>query len=86
MADSIATRRRLIDSARREKRREAMKEYDETIYSPAMTSLRAECAKQGHTPNGRWGFTVGGRAYQHCGACWTTLYDEETPSAAPSKD
>ena len=78
MANSIATRRHLIEIARRDELRAAMKEYDETIYTPAITALRAECAKQGHTPNGRWDFTVGGRAYQHCGSCWTTLYDEDS--------
>lgn len=40
--------RGILDKARREKRQELMREYDEATYYPAMKSLRARCAQLGH--------------------------------------
>ena len=77
MSDSIFARTHANETARRNKVRELIAEYDTTIYEPTRKALVAECAATGHTPNGRWHFTVGGVAYQHCGSCHTTLYEEE---------
>lgn len=77
MADPRAGRYMKLRTARMEKTREAMKEYDETVYYPALDALRTECAGIGHYPDGRWNLMVSGRAYQHCGYCGTTLYEDE---------
>jgi hypothetical protein len=37
-----------IQDARMQKQRELMKEYDLTVYYPAMESLRERCGKAGH--------------------------------------
>ena len=76
MSESINSRRHAIQAARRLKVEELMSDYDSNVYDPAMKALVAECATKGHTPNGRWDFTVGGVAYQHCGSCGLSLYDE----------
>jgi hypothetical protein len=77
MGESLFFRKHSIEAARREKVRELMKEYDETIYDPARKAIREECAGIGHTPNGRLQFTVGGRAYQYCVSCGVTILEEE---------
>lgn len=83
MGDSIFSRRNAIESARRAKVRELMKEYDETVYNPARKALVEDCSAIGHRGNGRWDFTIGGGAYQRCGNCGLTLYEEDD-SASPS--
>lgn len=77
MAESIFSRKHHIEEARRIKQREAMNEYDETVYYPALKALRTECAAVGHYPNGRWQFMVSGAPYQYCGHCSITLSEEE---------
>jgi hypothetical protein len=44
----IARRRREIEAARREKLKEAMRNYDQDVFNPAMAQLREDCAAQGH--------------------------------------
>jgi hypothetical protein len=77
MNGSLHARKWQIESARRQKARELMKEYDETVYRPALAALVVECSAVGHFPNERWNFTVGGEAYQRCGSCGKTLWEKE---------
>lgn len=44
----IRKKYREIENARREKLKQVMQEYDETIYYPARQNLIQECEKQGH--------------------------------------
>ncbi len=88
MSESIFSRKHQIEAARRDRVREAMKDYDETIYKPARQALVNECAAIGHKPNGRWHHTIGGVAYyQHCGSCGCTLYAaEDAPTSTRTTD
>ena len=44
----IAWRRHRLTAVRSDKARELMRDYDRTVYDPAMAALRAECAAAGH--------------------------------------
>lgn len=77
VSESLFSRKHRIENERRDKVREAMKEYDESVYQPARKALVDECAAIGHKPNGRFHHTVGGIAYQNCGSCGFTLYEAE---------
>lgn len=46
--NDIWKERGILDKARRKKREELMREYDEATYYPALKSLRERCAQQGH--------------------------------------
>lgn len=76
-AKSLFFRKNQIESDRRAKVRELMKEYDETVYDPARKALVEECTQRGHHPNGHYDFTVGGRCYQRCSSCGTTIWEPE---------
>ena len=47
MTESIWKRRLEMERARREKMHDAIKDYDEDVYYPAIKALRDECAKSG---------------------------------------
>lgn len=79
---SIHSRKWEIESARRQKVRELLKGYDETVYRPALDALVKECSAVGHHPTGNWNFNVGGEAYQRCGSCGLTLWEKEGEPAA----
>ena len=85
MADSIFARKVRIEREHREKQTELMREYEETVYRPALKALREECAAAGHHPNGRWHLMVSGRAYQHCGNCSTVLYEDDEMTSSQSE-
>ena len=57
-----------IQSARRDKLHEAMKDYDETVYGPAMKSLRERCAAIGHQ-RGRFHNNGLGYSWYWCSQC-----------------
>lgn len=79
---TIWRRKRAIDMAREDEQRERMREYDQTVYNPALAVLRAECAAAGHGQarierNGLgWAWTqctsCGGRVEQ-----WSELEEDE---------
>ena len=60
----IWTRRNEIDRARRNKMKEAMDEYDRTVYYPAKKQLIEDCEKIGHY----------GGTFHDNGFGWTWLY------------
>ncbi len=61
-----------IEKARREKMREAMEEYDKTVYRPALAALRERCGEQGHKP-GHWHNNGLGCSFLYCAICGATM-------------
>jgi len=58
-----------LQRERSEKMREAMKEYDRTVYYPALRALRARCATIGHKANPQIHFGIAGASWQYCNQC-----------------
>ena len=71
-----------IQSARRKVMSEAMREYDETTYIPAMKALTAECAKVGHVKGRYWNNGLGYDWY-YCSQCGDRM---DVQSTSPSGD
>ena len=70
MTESIWKRRLEAERARREKIHDAMKDYDDDVYYPAMRALRDECANSGD--GHKWEFScLGplGDPWFHCNLC-----------------
>ena len=77
---AIWRRRGEIDRARREKMRDAMKDYDEQVHRPAYEALVKDCAAIGHKKGRDWNNGLGWH-WWHCAWCGTRLevtsiYDE----------
>lgn len=66
--ETIFSRYTKIQSDRRNKLDEAMKEYDRTIYHPSLESLRKECDKQGHV-KGKFDHNGWGFSWYYCENC-----------------
>ncbi len=61
-----------IENARREKMREAMEEYDRTVYRPAMAKMRDRCSERGHKP-GHWHYNGLGGSFLICASCGAVM-------------
>lgn len=72
MSRLIREQYRAIQAARREKMREAMHEYDEKVFYPAMEALRVECGKAGHG-SGHAHDNGLGWTFVSCGACGANI-------------
>lgn len=70
MADSIWSRKQDIESARREKMKEMMDEYDKTVYYPALKALREECVAT-HGSHSKTTYHDNGFGWEwwYCGRC-----------------
>ena len=72
----------VIEEARRKKANELLKEYDETVYKPALAALKVQeeqaCAKGGHIPavNG-WHDNGCGYRWLECNRCGIRIHQEE---------
>ena len=65
---TIWKRRHAIDKARHDKMREAMDEYDRTVYYPARKQLQQECKAEGHS-GGKFHDNGFGWTWFYCGKC-----------------
>ncbi|WP_338924643.1 hypothetical protein V0M98_34050 (plasmid) [Pseudomonas silesiensis] len=48
MSRETRTKRKEVEKARRDKMSELMRDYDETVFYPALKAVKAECADVGH--------------------------------------
>jgi hypothetical protein len=64
----IWKRRNDIEKARREKMKEAMDEYDRTVFYPARKQLIEDCEKIGHS-GGKFHNNGFGWTWFYCGKC-----------------
>nr|QMP83498.1 MAG: hypothetical protein [Caudoviricetes sp.] len=72
---SIWERYYKLQNNRRTKNSELMKEYDESVYYPALRSLQEECEKEGHS---KYKFVLGVvRSWWVCGKCGKSHSFEE---------
>jgi len=69
VSDNIWIRRGEIDKTRREKMREVMDEYDDTVYYPALKQLREDCEKDGGHKGGTFHNNGLGWSWYYCGRC-----------------
>jgi hypothetical protein len=70
-----------IEEARRHEMREAMEEYDRTVYHPAMNSLRERCAAIGHK-RGNFHDNGIGWTWFYCNQCGDRMEIEGPDRAA----
>lgn len=68
MTDSIWKRRHSIERARRDKLQEVMKEYDRTVYYPAMQQIMKDCFAEGHF-EGKYHDNGFGWSWFYCSKC-----------------
>jgi hypothetical protein len=73
--------RHQIEHARMQKLREAMEEYDRTVYLPAKRNLRARCAAIGHVPQSNYYFGPTGASWQDCNQCGAQVNFKPSDSA-----
>ena len=60
MSREVRYKRKAIEQARREKMSELMRDYDETVFYPALNAAKEECAESGH----------GAKSYHDNGLGW----------------
>lgn len=70
-------RRYQLDKERRDKMKEAMDEYDRTVYYPARNQLIEDCEKEGHV-RGKFHDNGLGWTWFWCGKCGTS-FDKKGP-------
>jgi len=71
---SIWQERHQISMARSKKSQELLKEYDATVYQPALKSLKERCAAAGHGRQRLWDNGIGW-AWNECTACGARVGD-----------
>ena len=64
----IWKRRHEIDKARQDKMKEAMDEYDRTVFYPARKQLIEDCQQEGHS-GGKFHNNGFGWTWFYCGKC-----------------
>jgi hypothetical protein len=78
-SSEIWKQRFTIEELRRQKVREAMSEYDSTVYRPALKALRESCAAIGHI-RGKFHDNGIGWTWFYCNQCGARMdiqeYDE----------
>lgn len=71
---SIGQERHQISMARSKKSQELLREYDETVYRPALSALRDRCEAAGHGRQRLWSNGLGW-AWNECTACGARVGD-----------